>query len=184
MHIENIWDFKVPWKLPQCAYLLCGGSSTLPGSEAWRLTGPSQSWATTGQSPPPCKLYLLEVWGSIKFMLGERGTLSLDPQALFFILRFPVALVTNWWLVQDHYLGVPVTDTVNHWQKSCGNNAFHLQIFMVVLDQTTREANTVKVERFLWSSCCEWHIRKVFLHCAVLILSLPLSKNAVFLFVW
>ncbi|KAM7365352.1 hypothetical protein PAMP_016285 [Pampus punctatissimus] len=30
------------------------------GNEAGRLTGPSQSWATTSQSPPPCKLHSLE----------------------------------------------------------------------------------------------------------------------------
>ena len=103
---------------------------------------------------PPCKLHSLEVWGSIKFVVGERGTLSPDPQALFFILRLPVALVTNWWLVQGHYLGVPVTDTRSNWQEL-------VQLFDYIIELS-------------------WWIREVYL---ILSMALTWIKQYIFLFI-
>lgn len=102
VHVTSVWSEMAPQLL-------------LEGRQAGRQEG----WGTVlgFQSVPSPH------WGSIKFVLGERGTLSPDPQALSFILRLPVALVTNWWLVQDHYLCVPVTDTRESWG---GNGASHL----------------------------------------------------------
>lgn len=102
------------WKMPQYACYFCVAPQLLleVRQESWQA---HHSPGLPVSPLPPCKLHSVAVWGSIKFVLGERGTLSTDPQAPFFILRLPVALVTNWWSGQDHYLGVPVTDTRSHW---------------------------------------------------------------------
>lgn len=122
MHLFQLagdWEFLIGWSPHlECELIdwLAGhfknlscsvfsGRGTLKKTMWWKVWGWGRDWQPClPVSPlPPAGLHSVEIWGSITAVEG-RGGEAQTLRPLVLILKVLVALVTNWWVLQDYCL--------------------------------------------------------------------------------